>query len=139
MKLEWNVYDNDFNKKEIRVYNIFNHGRFLEDVKKDLKKCEIKEEFAEKLRRHLFYYFGCKCEYEVVITSWPPYIPMSELDRMCTEREKTLKQYNREPYRLYVNLDVGEKVDIYSQVRLNWEVFVDYIWSHKRKKNEKVV
>lgn len=134
MKLEWNVYRHNFNEKEIKIFNLFDHSRFLEDVKKSLKKCKTKEEFTEELRRDLFYYFGTKCEYEVVITSWVPHITMSELDRLNTEREKTMKEYNREPYRLYINPEVGEKVDVYSQVRLNWNVFVDYVWSHKRSK-----
>ena len=135
MKLEWNVYTHDFNGKEIKIFNIFNHGRFLEDVKKDLKKYNTKEEFAERLRGHLFYYYGSKCEWEVVITSWVPHITMSELDRMNAEREETLKKYNREPYRLYVNPDVGKKIDVYEQVRLNWHLFVDYVWSHKKTKS----
>ena len=134
MKLEWNVFSHDFNKKEIETYNIFNHGRFLEDVKKNLKKCETKEEFAELLRRDLFYYFGSKCEWEIVITSWVPHITVEELDRLNAEREKTLKEYNREPYRLYVNPDVSEKIDVYSQVLMNFQHVVDYLWSHKRSK-----
>lgn len=131
--MEWNVYYHDFNRRTIEKWNIFKHGRFAEDVKKNLKKCETKEEFTEMLRRNLFYYFGCKAEYEVVITSWVPHITTSELNRLNTEYEKTLKEYGREPYRLYINPDVGEKVDIYSQVVLNWNVFVDYVWSHKEK------
>ena len=133
MKLEWNVYTHDFNKKTIEKYNIFNQGRFVEDIKKELKKCENKEEFSERLRRNLFYYFGSKCEWEVVITSWVPHITMSELERLNKEREEAVKKYSREPYSLYVNPDVGEKIDVYEQVRLNWDIFVDYVWSHKNQ------
>lgn len=137
VKLEYYVYRHNFNGKSIEKFNVFDHGRFLEDVKKDLKKYDTKEEFAERLRGHLFYYYNSKCEWEVVITSWVPHITMSELDRINAEREKTLKEYNREPYCLYVNPDIGEKVDVYSQVMLNWHLFVDYVWSNKRsKKNE---
>ena len=134
MKLEWNVYTHNFNGKSIEKYNIFNHGRFMEDVKKELKKCETKEEFAERLRRDLFYYFGSKCEWEIVVTSWTPHITVSELERLNKEREETIEKYGREPYRLYVNPDVGEKIDVYEQVMMNWDLFVDYVWSHKRSK-----
>lgn len=134
LKLEWNVYTHDFNKNEIKIFNIFNHGRFLEDVKKNLRKCEKKKEFAEELRKDLAYYFWSKAEWEVVITSWVPHITMSELDRLNKEREDSFKKYNREPYSLYVNPDVGEKIDVYEQVRLNWDLFVDYVWSHKKSK-----
>lgn len=134
MKLEWNVYTYDFNSKEIKKFNIFNHGRFLEDVKKDLKKCETKEEFTERLRGHLFYYYGSKCEWEVVVTSWVPHITIQELERLNAEREENIKKYDREPYHLYVNPDIGEKIDVYEQVRLNWDIFVDYVWSHKGRR-----
>lgn len=134
MKLEYYVYYHNFNGKSIEKFNIFDHGRFLEDVKKDLKKYADKEEFSERLRGHLFYYYGSKCEWEVVITSWVPHITISELNRLNEERERTLKEYNREPYSLYVNPDVGEKIDVYEQVMLNWNLFVDYVWSHKKGK-----
>lgn len=134
MKLEYYVYYHNFNGRSIEKFNIFDHGRFLEDVKKDLKKYADKEGFSGRLRGHLFYYYGSKCEWEVVITSWVPHITISELNRLNEEREKTLREYNREPYRLYVNPDVGEKVCVYSQVMLNWHLFVDYVWSHKKVK-----
>ena len=132
MKLEYYVYYHNFNGRSIEKFNIFDHGRFLEDVKKDLKKYADKEEFSERLRGHLFYYYGSKCEWEVVITSWVPHITISELNRLNEEREKTLKVYNREPYSLYVNPDVGEKIDVYEQVMLNWNLFLDYVWSYKK-------
>ena len=128
------MYYHNFNGRSIEKFNIFDHGRFLEDVMKDLKKYADKEEFSERLRGHLFYYYGSKCEWEVVITSWVPHITISELNRLNEEREKTLKKYDREPYSLYVNPDVGEKIDVYEQVRLNWDLFVDYVWSHKKSK-----
>ena len=84
------------------------------------------------MRRHLFYYYRSKCEWEVVITSWVPHITISELNRLNEERERTLKEHNREPYSLYVNPDVGEKIDVYEQVMLNWNLFLDYVWSHKK-------
>ena len=132
LKLEYYVYYYNFNSHSIKKFNIFNHGRFLEDVKKDLRECETKKEFAEELYKDLIYYFWSKAEWEVVITPCIPRISISELNRLNEEREKTLKKYNREPYSLYVNPDIGEKIDIYNQVMLNWNLFVDYVWSHKK-------
>ena len=37
------------------------------------------------------------------------------------------------PYKINVAPEVGEKIDIYSQVMMNWEQFVEYIWSNKDK------
>ena len=132
MKLEYYVYYYNFNSRSIKKFNIFNHGRFLEDVKKDLRECETKEEFAEELYKDLIYYFWSKAEWEVVITPWTPYITISELNRLNEERKKILKKYDIEPRRLYVNPEVSEKIDIYDQVMLNWDLFVDYVWQHKK-------
>lgn len=137
--LQWYVFASSMSNKEIKKYNIFNHSRFYEDVVKDLKKCETKEEFAERLRGELFYYFGSKCEWEVVITDWPCHIKVKELDRLNAECEETREKYNREPYSLYVNLDPAIKVDVYTQVYNNWDIFLDYVWSFKKPKRTKKV
>ena len=52
--LVWNVIYHNINRDELGVWNVFDHGRFREDVSKELKKCKTKEEFAEKLRGDLF-------------------------------------------------------------------------------------
>ena len=129
----------DFNSKEIKIFNIFDHARFCDCVKKALKQFDNKEEFAEEVKKSLMWCYWCKSEHEIVITTWAPYIAMSELDRLNDEREKTLREYNREPYSLHVNPEVGEKVDIYSQVMLNWGAFVEYVWSQKRSKKNKSI
>ena len=102
-------------------------------MKKLLKEDITKEEFAEKLQRIVRYYYWCKAEWEVVITSWAPHIDKKELDRLNTEYEEHYKKWGKYPYSLCVELDVGKKVDIYSQVELNWDLFVDYIWGYKEK------
>lgn len=110
-ELEWNVFYHDINKQKITTLNIFNHWKFAEDVQKSLKKFKDKDEFAEQLRRDLFYYFGSKCEYEVVVKPWAGGRGHEDI-----------------------------KVDIYTQVRNNWEVFVDYVWNSKihRPRKKKV-
>jgi len=130
--MEWNVYYHDFNKKEITKWNIFNHGRFAEDVKKLLKEDITKEEFSEKLKRTLQYFFWSKCEMETVITSWPCYIDKKELDRLNFEYEDYNKKYGHYPYKINVAPDVGEKIDVFDQVSMNWNVFVDYVYGHKK-------
>ena len=134
-KLEWNVFREDINKGKIIIYNIFQHGRFSEEVNKLLKTKLTKEEFTKQLRRELQYYFWGKAEHEVVITSWPPNIDKNELDRLNAEYERYHTDYGRYPYVINVCPDVGEKIDIYDQVYgLNWNIFVDYVWSHKKEK-----
>ena len=101
--MEWNVFYHDHNKQEIRPLNIFNHSRFNKDVQEHLKKCKDKDEFAENLRRELMYNFWCKSEYEVLISPW------------CFK----------------IREDDEIKVDIYSQVMLNWDRFLEYVWGNK--------
>lgn len=135
--MQWNVLHNNFNGREIETYDIFKHHSFNEAVKKLLKEEITKKEFAEKLRRELSYYFWAKCEMEVVVTSWPCYIDQKELDRLNKENEEGNKRYGHYPYKLNVDPDVGKKIDIYDQVYgLNWNVFVDYVWSHKKEKKQ---
>ena len=84
----------------------FDHLTYLNmgDSRKLLLKCTEKEAFAEELRRSLFYYYCCKCEWEVVIGPW------------CGDR------------------DTKEiKVDVYMQVMNNWDIFVDYVWNEGKK------
>lgn len=129
----WNVYREDFNHGAIVKYNIFDHSGFAQDVNNLLKEDITKDEFAEQLKRSLRYYFWGKSEYEVVITSWPVYIYRSELDRLNTEYEEYNNKWGHYPYDINIVPNVGKKIDIYSQVMMNWEQFVEYVWNNKNK------
>lgn len=131
LNLEWNVYISDFNSKKIKTYNIFNHGSFAEDVKKLCKEDITKEEFSEKLRKCVQYRYWSKAEWEIILTSWPPYIDEKELDRLNTEHEEYKTKWGHSPYALDVRPTVGEKIDVYDQVMLNWSAFIDYVWNNK--------
>lgn len=132
-KLTWNVYHHSVNSREIKPFNIFDHWQFNDDVKK-LKTEKLNEtEFGEELRRLVMYYFWSKCEHEIVLTTWPPYITHNELIRLNEERDDIWATYERYPTALSVCLETGEKIDIYQQVMLNWKVFVDYVWRTNSK------
>lgn len=102
-KLKWNVYYHAINGDKITTFNVFDHSGFAKGVADAAKKCKDKNEFAEKLRRELFYYFGSKCEWEVLISPW--------IGGRNTKHRK---------------------VDVYWQVMLNWDVFVDYVWERRK-------
>lgn len=102
-KLKWNVYYHAINGDRIQTFNVFDHSGFAKSVADAAKRHKDKDEFAEKLRRELFYYFGSKCEWEVLISPW-------------------VGGRNTKP----------RKVDVYGQVMLNWDVFVDYVWEHRK-------
>ena len=134
MKLGWNVYRENHNK--IETFNIFNNSKFYEEVKKALKKFDNKEEFAEEIRKSLAWCYWSKCEWEVVIASFPARITKEELNRINEEFKNDTEKYGREPCSEWISPSISKKVDIYEQVRLNWDIFVDYIWLHKRSKEE---
>ena len=104
--LKWNVFYHDVNTQEITTFNIFDHYNFNKDVQRDLVQISNKDEFAKVLKSNLQYYFWCKAEYEIVISPW------------CGGS-------NTE----------GIKVDIYTQVMNNWDVFVDYVWNSRERQN----
>ena len=131
--MEWYVYRYDFNKREIVPFNVFRHADFKEDVEEiDIKNISYKD-FKNQLDRLTLYYFWSKCEYEIVITSWPPFIIKEDAYEMMNQFEKDSKRYEREPLVVNANLEVGEKIDIYKQLHLNWDAFCDYVYNELNK------
>ena len=111
--LEWNVYFGNFNSRRIETWNVFNHGKFVEDFGKFAKKLERnkdlteeqkKEQFAERLNRELMYVYRSKCEWEIILQHWP-----------TSEKFK------------------DEKIDVYDQIKLNWDKFLDYTWENRKQ------
>lgn len=101
MKPIWNVYICNMSSGKIEIYNIFNHGTFNVYYRKALETSATKEEFAEQIKNELRYYFWGKCEWEVEIVDWMGY-------------QKS-----------------GLKTDVYKQVMLNFDIFVDYCWENR--------
>ena len=111
--------------RKIEKYNVFSHNSFLKDVTKFPKDKKV---FAEQLRRNAMYYFWSKCEMEVIITSWPAYIDMPEYGRITKEINDT-KNAGRTPRVVNIAPTVGSKIDIYEQLMLNWDAFVNYTYN----------
>ena len=131
--MEWYVYRYDFNKREIVPFNVFRRADFKEDVEEiDIKNISYKD-LKNRLDRLTLYYFWSKCEYEVVITSWPPFITKEDAYEMMNQFEKDSKRYEREPLVINANLEVGEKIDIYKQLHLNWDAFCGYVYNELNK------
>ena len=104
-ELTWNVFYSDADR--IEPHNIFKHGRLMDDLRKAYRKYgrgknPDRGAFLEDVRRSLMYYYWSKCEWEIVLDHWP------HSDR---------KQ--------------ARKVDVYDQIRLNWEHFCNYLWDNR--------
>lgn len=108
--LTWNVYI--CINGEIKIYNIFYHSNFMKDLIKI--KTNNMNEFEEEVKRLLQYYFYCKAEWEITITSFPVYTTDKEIDSTAV--------------RNLISLDVEQRVDVYDQVLLNWNSFLTYLW-----------
>ena len=140
--LVWNVMNYNINKSDFEIFNIFHHGSFkvyVDDIFRKYKNSKDKEEFAEKLRRELSYYFWSKAEWEVIInnvngriivTPWIGNRNNLELDVTDNKDFDWLGFYDYMNDR-YKNKDGKIKIDVYDQVRYRWDEFVDYCWNNK--------
>ena len=137
MDLEWNVFVSNFNTDKIEVHNVFDHYRFMKDLVKIKKKCNDDfNRFSEEVKRSLMYCYWSKCEWEIIITSFPPYINEKEFLRLNEERNERIEKYGRF-IRTDVDLITGKKIDVYDQVMMNWNNFINYLWNNRRLiKNE---
>ena len=103
-ELKWFVFIEDINKKRIRVYNIFEHKDFMEDCNDAWENYKNKHHdflrYQENIDSILMYYFWCKCEWEMVLSNFPPSDSFQK-----------------------------KKIDVYQQVKINWDIFIDYLFS----------
>jgi len=102
--MEWNVYVHNVNRNKIEVYNIFEHGSFTKYLKKFCEECKSKDMLAEKIKSELRYYFWSKSQWETVISPWVR---------------------NSEP------CDI--KINVFDQVMMNFNIFVDYVWKNREE------
>lgn len=99
---EWCAFYESFNDKKIKYFNIFDNAGLLKYTIKAAKKFkDDREAFEKEVEGLLSYYYWSKCEWEVIVTSWPP-------------RE-----------------GVEQKIDVYDQVMINHDRFFDYLWDNR--------
>ena len=103
--LTWNVFIEDFSGKRIVMYNVFRHSGFLNGCRQALEQCgDDRPAFEEAVRRELMYYYWSKCEWEIILSAWPP-----------------RKHFNE------------EKIDVSDQVMMNWPQFTEYLWINRKE------
>lgn len=101
VELEWNVFVYDINKRQMKVFNVFNHGRYRQEIIELLnnKADYTLEEFREKVKSSTMYYYWCKCEWEILIAPW-----IGDFDKKSV------------------------KIDVYMQLKMNWDHYIKYLW-----------
>lgn len=97
----WNVFRDDWNARRIQRYNIFEHTSFVIDC-------------ADEIKKHKNEYF----QLEIQIRRTLMYYFWAK----C-EMEVIISDFPRG--------EIEEKVDVYSQVMMNWDVFYAYFWEHR--------
>ena len=130
--LAYYVYIENINKRKIEKYNVLNDS-IIEEILKRTKDCSDKKQFAEETEHIIMYHYWSRSEWEIILTDWPPHMKTDELTKLNTEVEKYQKDYGKEPYSLTVNLSTAEKIDVYDQVMMNWNIFIDYVWKNLKE------
>ena len=139
--MEWNAFYYNSNKNKIENFNIFEHYKFCEDIKKVIKEYKTKKEFERQLEIESRYYFWSKCEWELIIKITDENRILLEPWVGCREPEKTRidvtddKNFNWKNFaeehiekQIYRN---EAKIDVFDQIKYNWKDFVDYIWDNR--------
>ena len=101
---EYNVWVFNHNTQKIELYNILNHRAFAEEIDELLEECEDIKEFSKELHAEAVFYFWCKAEWEIIMVPWCG----------CRDEEKA-----------------QSKIDVFSQLDANWDVFVKMLWEDK--------
>ena len=129
--LTYYVYVENINKRKIEKYNVLNDG-IIDEFKKRMKEQNIvdKIKFSEMVEQVIMYHYWSRSEWEIILTSWPPHIKTEELAKLNNEVEQYQNDYGREPYSLTINLSTDEKIDVYDQIMMNWNIFIDYVWEN---------
>ena len=160
MMLEYFVYNETINGRKIERYNIFTHTHFVKDLTEMFKNIEKEEKrynkenklsglithkqanefkkhiesFEDKQLRNICQYnFWAKCEYEIVLTTWTPSIEREELLRLINEDKEYIEKWGSPAYRYTSNLSACEKIDIFDQLQLNWQLFKHYVFENEKE------
>ena len=140
--LSWLVLYYNPNADKIEYYNIL---KYREDfIKKLKKKCDTKEDFSEKMRQEMMYYYWSKCEWEVVLSNvnnriiMSPWVGPEDITLDVTNKEdfNWVDFFNKQS-EYYVNKD-RIKIDAWDQINYKFDEFIDYCWKfhHKWQRNK---
>lgn len=127
MKLEWNVYVKE--QEAICVRNVFDlSSRFndsLDKLRKEYFKSHLGdfEWFSKELKSIAMYSYWGKCEYEIGLTSWPSYVTREAVKNVEDTLSGNIALFPK----------IYEKIDVYNQLKLNWNQFAKYVFDNIKK------
>lgn len=104
---EFNVLIWDYNRKQVISYNVIPYFCMEYDRCKKEDRPKTREEWREFVKRKGMYQYWARCEYEIIISQWPP---------------RVTKDGKRE---------AEVKIDVWQQIEMNLDVVVDILMKHK--------
>ena len=133
LKMKWNVIIQDSKTGYFKSYNIFEYPDFRISMENLFKRQYPQERFLSELDQEIHHYFRAKIEWEMCITAWPPHINSKEISRIISDYHINRSTEQPLPKQIHVNVTKCYKIDVYSQLRANWERFADYMLSENQK------
>ena len=131
--MKWNVILQDSKTGNFKPYNIFEYPDFRISMENLFKRQYPQERFLSELDQEIHHYFRAKIEWEMFITAWPPHINSDEILKIISEYHLNRPPEQALPERIALNVSKWYKIDVYSQLRANWERFADYMLSENQK------
>lgn len=129
-RLTWYV----FNEEQGRIVpiNIFEYNWIFLKSLIEIKEAypDDFEMFANEVRSALSHEYWSRSEYETIVTSWPPYVDSGEVARLNSVKKEFKSKYGNF-IRTDVRLETAFKIDVYTQIMLNWDRFIEYVWNNK--------
>ena len=130
-ELKWLVYHRD-SRDKMGTFNVFNSHRFMSRLTAICSEEDLTiEDFCSRVNSAALCAFWCKYEYEVGLVPFPPIISIDKYNDIKNQYNKHKQNYNNEPKFLYATPDGFEKIDAYSQLQLNWDCFIKYVWDNR--------
>lgn len=131
--MKWNVILENYSTERLYAFNVFDDTEFRTNIEKLFEQKYDRKRFEEELDRQAHYSFWAKVEWETIFTTWPPYIDAKEIERIIDEYYINRKPGEPLPDKVDVRLKKYQKIDVYAQLRANWDRFADYVWKESQK------
>lgn len=135
MAAVFNVLEFDINSKKPKPYDVLPYFRecwkskYNKEEKETIKKTRSKELFKNYIRAEAHYQFWARCEYEMLVASWP-----FGSHRLIEDMKEFLKNNpDLDDYSKCIdfeNIVINDmkKIDIYDQIMMNIDVIVDILY-----------
>lgn len=133
--LKWYVYNYNHTTEELTSFDVFS-TMIIQDIQKlkasyrkelklhnedkDVSKWIEKYKntvFSEELRKVVAYRYWSKYEYEISLTTYPPYLAEGLSVEHATRHQEA-------------KLETSKRIDVYDQIMLNFDVFRDYVFEN---------